>query len=68
MGEFQNVLYEKDGHIATITINRPDKLNAIDPQTSFELRRGECVAGPCRGDALREVAVEVRDGAVYRAR
>lgn len=32
---------------------------------SFELGRGECVAGPCRGEALREVAVEVRDGAVW---
>ncbi|TXH66834.1 MAG: Rieske (2Fe-2S) protein [Lysobacteraceae bacterium] len=26
---------------------------------SFELGRGQCVAGPCRGDALRMVAVEV---------
>ena len=34
---------------------------------SFELQRGECVAGPCRGEALREVAVEVRDGAVWLA-
>lgn len=32
---------------------------------SFELDRGECVAGPCRGESLREVAVEVRDGAVW---
>ncbi|QDH69232.1 Rieske (2Fe-2S) protein [Marilutibacter alkalisoli] len=32
---------------------------------SFELEKGECVAGPCRGDALRPVAVEVRDGAVW---
>lgn len=35
---------------------------------SFELQRGECVAGSCRGDALRAVAVEVRDGAVFLAR
>jgi nitrite reductase/ring-hydroxylating ferredoxin subunit len=34
---------------------------------SFELQRGECVAGSCRGDALRAVAVEVRDGAIYLA-
>lgn len=38
---------------------------------SFELARGECVAGPCRGEALRAVAVAVRDGEVvlgtYRA-
>ncbi len=32
---------------------------------SFELQAGECVAGPCRGDSLRSVAVEVRDGAVW---
>lgn len=31
---------------------------------SFELLRGDCVAGPCRGDALRMVAVEIRDGQV----
>jgi nitrite reductase/ring-hydroxylating ferredoxin subunit len=34
---------------------------------SFELGGGECVAGPCRGAALRAVAVEVRDGGVYLA-
>ncbi len=32
---------------------------------SFELQEGTCVAGPCRGDALRTVDVEVRDGAVW---
>jgi enoyl-CoA hydratase/carnithine racemase len=31
------ILYEKSGRIATITINRPDALNAIDPQTNEEL-------------------------------
>jgi len=31
---------------------------------SFELVNGECVAGPCRGEALRDVRVEVRDGAI----
>ena len=31
------VTYEKDGHIATVTINRPEALNAIDPQTNDEL-------------------------------
>lgn len=34
---------------------------------SFELERGDCVAGPCRGDSLRAVAVEVRDGEVVLA-
>lgn len=32
---------------------------------SFELSGGECVAGPCRGETLRAVAVTVRDGAVF---
>ena len=32
---------------------------------SFELQGGECLAGPCRGESLRAVAVEVRDGAVW---
>lgn len=31
---------------------------------SFELERGDCIAGPCRGDSLRAVGVEVRDGQV----
>jgi nitrite reductase/ring-hydroxylating ferredoxin subunit len=34
---------------------------------SFELAQGECVAGPCRGEALRAVTVEVRDGQVWLA-
>lgn len=35
---------------------------------SFELVHGECVAGPCRGESLRAVAVEVRDGQVVLVR
>ncbi|MCW5580982.1 MAG: Rieske (2Fe-2S) protein [Luteimonas sp.] len=31
---------------------------------SFELEGGTCVAGPCRGEALRAVAVEVDAGQV----
>ena len=31
---------------------------------SFELVRGECIAGPCRGERLREVAVHCMDGQV----
>lgn len=34
---------------------------------SFETTGGVCEAGPCRGEALRAVAVEVRDGAVWLA-
>lgn len=31
---------------------------------SFELGKGECVAGPCRGQSLQSVDVSVRDGEV----
>lgn len=34
---------------------------------SFELQHGECVAGPCRGESLREVAVDCVDGEVLLA-
>lgn len=34
---------------------------------TFELGGGACVAGPCRGAALRAIPLEVRDGAVWLA-
>lgn len=34
---------------------------------SFELDAGECVAGPCRGESLRRVEVQVRGGEVTLA-
>jgi enoyl-CoA hydratase/carnithine racemase len=36
--DFENILYAKKGHLAYITINRPDRRNAIDPATSAELK------------------------------
>jgi E-phenylitaconyl-CoA hydratase len=38
MPDFKNIIYEKKGRIAVITINRPERMNAIDPETSRELR------------------------------
>ncbi len=35
----QNVIVEREGHLTIITINRPDKLNAIDAETAAELGR-----------------------------
>ncbi len=32
------ILYEKSGRVATITINRPDQMNAIDAATTAALR------------------------------
>lgn len=34
---------------------------------SFELREGVCVAGPCRGESLRAVAVRMVDGVALLA-
>lgn len=34
---------------------------------TFELQGGQCLAGPCRGEALRAVPVQVRDGMVALA-
>ena len=49
-------LKSKDGHLVCAAHG-----------ASFELVRGDCVAGPCRGDSLRAVAVQVRDDGVWLA-
>src|SRR5262249_45900607 len=36
---FDNLLLERDGRVAIVTINRPKVLNALDAQTLDELRR-----------------------------
>lgn len=38
MSDWTNLIYEKDGRIARITLNRPDSLNAIGPGLAKELR------------------------------
>jgi enoyl-CoA hydratase/carnithine racemase len=35
--DYGTILYDIEGHIATITLNRPEKLNAWDGRTKFEL-------------------------------
>lgn len=47
-------LLSKDGHLVC----------AVHGAT-FALPDGACIAGPCRGDRLREVPVVVREGAVF---
>jgi len=37
MGNYEKIVYERRGRIAVVTINRPDRMNAIDPQPSAEL-------------------------------
>ena len=36
------VLYEKDGRIGRITLNRPEVMNAIDDDLPRELGSGRC--------------------------
>ncbi len=35
--QFESILFEKDGAVAWITLNRPERHNAIDPDTAEEL-------------------------------
>jgi enoyl-CoA hydratase len=39
MTTFQHLLVDRDGAVATVTINRPDKRNALNSETMDELRR-----------------------------
>ena len=39
MAGYERILFEADGRIALITINRPERMNAIDALTSFELKK-----------------------------
>ena len=37
-GPFDTITYDVDGHTATITLNRPEALNALSPHMITELR------------------------------
>src|SRR3712207_4778685 len=39
MSEYSNLLLEVQDRVATLTVNRPDKLNALNEQTIRELSR-----------------------------
>ena len=41
---YETILYEVSDRIATITFNRPDRLNAISPQMAHELRHAYAAA------------------------
>jgi enoyl-CoA hydratase/carnithine racemase len=50
---FENLLYEKRNGIGYVTVNRPEKLNALNRRTMDELR--ECFEGIERDDEVRAV-------------
>ena len=52
----ENILIEKDGTVEIITINRPDKLNALNKQTIQEI-----------GDAIREADTVIITGSGTKA-
>lgn len=35
--QFQDILYDLSGHVATVTINRPEKMNAVTPEALREI-------------------------------
>ena len=37
--DFKSIIFEKDGGVATITLNRPEKLNALSPDLGKEVAR-----------------------------
>ena len=36
--DYSNIIYVKNDHIATITLNRPDAMNALSPELLSELK------------------------------
>lgn len=59
---FETILFDVDEHVATITLNRPERLNATDDQTRTELGRAW---GTVRDDP--EIRVAIITGAGDRA-
>jgi enoyl-CoA hydratase/carnithine racemase len=41
--EYQEIVYDIDDPVATITLNRPEKLNAVTLRTTLELRHASFV-------------------------
>jgi len=60
--DFKNLLLEKDGHMALITLNRPEVRNALDPKTWAEIRSA---VRKCRFD--KDVRVVIITGAGGKA-
>lgn len=53
--EFKNIILEKDGQVATLTVNRPKALNALDALTFDEIEAAVAEVG--RDDTVRVLIV-----------
>lgn len=56
MTSYEKVLYEVENGVARITLNRPDKRNALDPELISELH--DAIAASARDDAVRVILLE----------
>ena len=61
-----NVIVTKDNGVATVTLNRPDKLNALSGEMYYELAETFTALGA--DDAVRSVIVIGAGRAAFRRR
>jgi len=74
-GDAVNVFENKCPHASTPLNMFGDKFLSLDSASIicrthgalFDKNSGKCTGGPCKGDYLRPVAFEVRDGTIYSA-
>ena len=62
--EYETLLVEKSDHIATVTLNRPEKLNAINDQLLMDL---EALANELREDFVTRVVILTGAGRAFSA-
>ncbi len=56
MADYENILLDVNGAVATITLNRPEKLNAISPGLQSDLT--DCLRELRPGDAVRVIRLK----------
>jgi enoyl-CoA hydratase/carnithine racemase len=58
MTSYQKILYQNDQGVARLTLNRPDKRNALDPELIGELQ--DAIATSAREPDWEQVPARVR--------
>jgi enoyl-CoA hydratase len=54
---FSTIVYEKNAPVATVTLNRPDELNALSETLQYEVREAFQDAG-WQDDAIRVIVLK----------